>query len=59
MVQYSPLFVVINAFIFGMWATTFCCTLKRRFSMPVTILGFAIQYLIWLIPPYFMGNGCS
>ena len=57
MVQYSPLFVVINAFIFGMWATTFCCTLKRRFSMPVTILGFAIQYLIWLIPPYFMGNG--
>lgn len=57
MVQYSPLFVVINAFIFGMWATTFCCTLKRRFSMPVTLLGFAFQYLIWLIPPYFMGNG--
>lgn len=57
MVQYSPLFVVINALLFAMWAVTFCYTLVRRFSMPVTILGFAIQYLIWLIPPYFMGNG--
>ena len=57
MVQYSPLFVIINALIFAMWAVTFCCTLTRRFSMPVTILCFVIQYLIWLIPPYFMGNG--
>ena len=57
MVQYSPLFVAVNALLFAMWAVTFCCTLTRRFSMPVTILGFVIQYLIWLIPPYFMGNG--
>ena len=57
MVQYSPLFVIINALIFAMWAVTFCRTLTRRFSMPVTILGFALQFLVWLIPPYFMGNG--
>ena len=57
MVQYSPLFVIINALIFAMWAVTFCRTLTRRFSMPVTILGFALQFLVWLTPPYFMGNG--
>lgn len=55
--QYSPLFVAVNALLFAMWAVTFCCTLTRRFSMPVTILGFVVQYLIWLIPPYFMENG--
>lgn len=57
MVQYSPLFIIINALIFAMWSATFCCTLTRRFSMPATILGFAIQFLVWLIPPYFMGTG--
>ena len=46
MVQYSPLFVIINALIFAMWAVTFCRTLTRRFSMPVTILGFTLQFLV-------------
>ena len=55
--QYSPLFVAVNALLFAMWAVTFCCTLTRRFSMPITILGFVIQYFIWLIPPYFMAYG--
>lgn len=57
MVQYSPLFVIINALIFAMWSATYCCTLTRRFSMPVTILGFVIQFLVWIIPPYFMETG--
>lgn len=57
MVQYSPLFILVNSLLFALWATTFCCTLTRRFSMPATILGFAIQFLVWLIPPYFMRNG--
>lgn len=56
MVQYSPLFVIFNALIFSMWAVTFCCTLTRRFSVPVTILGFFIQFFVWLVPPYFMQN---
>lgn len=56
MVQYSPLFVAINTLLFAMWGVTFCCTLKRRFSFPVTILCFVIQFLVWLIPPYFMEN---
>ena len=56
MVQYSPLFVAINTLLFAMWGATFCCTLKRRFSFPVTILCFVIQFLVWLIPPYFMEN---
>lgn len=30
---------------------------QRRFSMPVTILGFVVQYFIWVIPPYFMAYG--
>ena len=25
--------------------------------MPVTILGFVVQYFIWVIPPYFMAYG--
>lgn len=57
MVQYSPLFIFVNILLFAMWAATFCCTLSRRFSMPVTILGFVIQFLVWSIPPYFMENG--
>lgn len=57
MVQYSPLFILVNSLLFALWATTFCCTLTRRFSMPATILGFAIQFLVWPIPPYFMRNG--
>lgn len=57
MAQYSPLFVAVNALLFAMWAAAFCCTLTRRFSMPVTILGFVVQYFIWVIPPYFMAYG--
>ena len=57
MVQYSPLFVAVNALLFAMWSATFCCTLTRRFSMPVTVLGFVLQFFIWLVPPYFMEYG--
>ncbi len=45
MVQYSPLFVAINTLLFAMWGGTFCCTLKRRFPFPVTILCTEYQFL--------------
>lgn len=54
MAQYTPFFVAVNTLIFAMWAAAFCCTLKRRYSMPVTLAGFVAQYLLWIIPPYFM-----
>ena len=54
---YSPLFIVMNILLFSLWAITYCCTLTRRFSMPVTILGFVLQFLLWSVPPYFMETG--
>ena len=54
---YSPLFIVMNILLFSLWSVTYCCTLTRRFSMPITILGFFLQFLLWSVPPYFMETG--
>lgn len=54
MSRLTPLAVAANAVFYLIMAVTYCRILKRRFSWPVTILGFVLSFLAYILPTKFM-----
>ena len=51
MIRLTPLFLIGNAIFYFIMAAAYCRILKRRFSWPVTLLGFLIGFLAYVLPP--------
>ena len=54
MIRLTPLFLIGNAIFYCIMAAAYCRILKRRFSWPVTLLGFLIGFLVYVLPPELM-----
>ena len=54
MTRLTPLVVAGNAIFYLIMAATYCRILKRRFSWPVTLFGFLIGFLAYILPTQFM-----
>ena len=54
MIRLTPLFLIGNAIFYCILAAAYCRILKRRFSWLVTLLGFLIGFLAYVLPPELM-----
>ena len=54
MTRLTPLVLAGNAIFYLIMATAYCRILKRRFSWPVTLFGFLIGFLAYILPTQFM-----
>ena len=54
MTRLTPLVVAGNAVFYFIMAAAYCRILKRRFSWPVTLFGFLIGFLAYILPTQFM-----
>ena len=54
MTRLTPLVLAGNANFYCIMAAAYCRILKRRFSWPVTLLGFLIGFLAYVLPPELM-----
>lgn len=54
MTRLTPLVLAGNAIFYCIMAAAYCRILKRRFSWPVTLLGFLIGFLAYVLPPELM-----
>lgn len=54
MTRLTPLVVAGNAIFYFIMAAAYCRILKRRFSWPVTLFGFLIGFLAYILPTQFM-----
>lgn len=54
MTRLTPLVVAGNAIFYLIMATAYCRILKRRFFWPVTLFGFLIGFLAYILPTQFM-----
>lgn len=54
MTRLTPLVLIGNTIFYFIMAATYCRILKRRFSWPVTLFGFLIGFLAYILPTQFM-----
>lgn len=57
MPEFSISIVLTNTLLFVLWCVTYTRILTRRFSWRGTFIGFALWYILFLVPPLFMTHG--
>ncbi len=57
MSEFSVSLVLTNTLLFALWCVAYTRILTRRFAWKATFIGFALWYVLFLIPPLFMTHG--